>query len=222
MGLFSRREKAPKPMVDSKPAHILSTSQSKSSLTSGSSSIKSPIGGFSSSRMMNRTSAGTTSTSGGTSTPNTSFSPTTPAMPRIDMPRPPDPQLDPAGYLRSLGAVRERSKVVTEKAYRNQLHHFDVDMAKFDDVVTFVSNIIKVSRWTKGGVQRPRPRALPWGDARERLTRARLARLRRPLYQHPRPRPPPAFWRRRPRSDRPPPLDFSRGCRQHRALQAHD
>lgn len=155
MGLFSRREKAPKPMVDSKPAHILSTSQSKSSLTSGSSSIKSPIGGFSSSRMMNRTSAGTTSTSGGTSTPNTSFSPTTPAMPRIDMPRPPDPQLDPAGYLRSLGAVRERSKVVTEKAYRNQLHHFDVDMAKFDDVVAFVSNIIKVSRWTKGGVQRP-------------------------------------------------------------------
>ncbi|KAK0754433.1 hypothetical protein B0T18DRAFT_313954 [Schizothecium vesticola] len=92
---------------------------------------------------MNRTSAGTTSTNGGASTPGTSFSPVTPAMPQIDMPRPPDPQLDPAGYLRSLGAVRERSKVVTEKAYRNQLHHFDVDMDKFDDVVTFVSNIIK-------------------------------------------------------------------------------
>jgi hypothetical protein len=163
MGLFSRREKAPKSMVDPKPPHVLSTSQSKSSLTSGSSSIKSPIGGFSASRMMNRTSAGTTSTNGGTSTPGTSFSPGTPAMPRIDMPRPPDPQLDPAGYLRSLGAVRERSKVVTEKAYRNQLHHFDVDMDKFDDVVSFVSNIIKVSRWEKaGGVE-------PAGD-RERET----------------------------------------------------
>ena len=137
-------------MLDSKPPHVLSTSQSKSSLTSGSSSIRSPIG-FSASRMMNRTSAGTTSTNGGTSTPGTPFSPVTPAMPRVDMPRPPDPQLDPAGYLRSLGAVRERSKVVTEKAYRNQLHHFDVDMDKFDDVVTFVSNIIKVSRWEKAG-----------------------------------------------------------------------
>lgn len=61
------------------------------------------------------------------------------------MPRPPDPQLDPAGYLRSLGAVRERCKIVTAKAYRDELHHFDVDMRKFPDVVSFVANIIKVS-----------------------------------------------------------------------------
>ncbi|KAK3351276.1 hypothetical protein B0H65DRAFT_421764 [Neurospora tetraspora] len=66
-----------------------------------------------------------------------------PGVPRIDIPRPPDPQLDPVGYLRSLGAVRERCKIVTEKALRNELNHFDVDMNKFEDVVTFVANIIK-------------------------------------------------------------------------------
>lgn len=60
------------------------------------------------------------------------------------MPRAPDPQLDPVGYLRSLGAVRERSKIVTDKALRNELLHFDVDMTKFADVVTFVGRIIKV------------------------------------------------------------------------------
>jgi hypothetical protein len=65
-------------------------------------------------------------------------------IPKIDLPRPPDPQLDPAGYLRSLGAVRERSKIVTDKALRNDLKHFDVDLSKFADVVTFVSQIIKV------------------------------------------------------------------------------
>lgn len=43
-----------------------------------------------------------------------------------------------------MGAVRERSKIVTDKAIRNELKHFDVDMRKFPDVVTFVSQIIKV------------------------------------------------------------------------------
>jgi hypothetical protein len=65
--------------------------------------------------------------------------------PKVDLPRAPDPQLDPAGYLRSLNAVRERCSIVTDKAYRNDLRHFDVDMGKFSDVVTFVANIIKVS-----------------------------------------------------------------------------
>jgi len=93
--------------------------------------------------MMNRTSAGTTSTAG-PGTPLTPFSPgLNPTMPKIDIPRPPDPQLDPVGYLRSLHAVRERSKIVTDKALRNELRHFDVDMNKFDDVVSFVANIIK-------------------------------------------------------------------------------
>lgn len=65
-------------------------------------------------------------------------------LPKMDLPRPPDPQLDPAGYLRSLGAVRERTKIVFDKLMANKLHHFDVDMTKFPDVVTFVSGLIKV------------------------------------------------------------------------------
>jgi hypothetical protein len=92
---------------------------------------------------MNRTSAGTAG-SNGPPTPITPFSPGV-NHPKIDMPRQPDPQLDPAGYLRSLGAVRQRSKIVTDKALKNELRHFDVDMNKFSDVVTFVANIIKVS-----------------------------------------------------------------------------
>ncbi|KAK0629551.1 hypothetical protein B0T17DRAFT_488122 [Bombardia bombarda] len=89
---------------------------------------------------MNRTSGGTTSTTG-PATPLTPFSPAN--MPKIDIPRAPDPQLDPVGYLRSLGAVRDRAKIVTDKALQNNLRHFDVDMSKFSDVVTFVANIIK-------------------------------------------------------------------------------
>lgn len=65
-------------------------------------------------------------------------------LPKVDLPRPPDPQLDPTGYLRSLGAVRERSKIVTDKALRNELNHFDVDLDRFPDVVSFVSGLIKV------------------------------------------------------------------------------
>lgn len=67
-----------------------------------------------------------------------------PQLPKVDLPRALDPQLDPAGYLRSLGAVRDRSKIVFEKAKRNELAHFDVDMSKMTDVVTFVSGLIKV------------------------------------------------------------------------------
>lgn len=68
-----------------------------------------------------------------------------PKLPKVDLPRPPDPQLDPAGYLRSLGAVRERSKLILDKAMRNELAHFDTDMEKLSDVVAFVSRLIKVS-----------------------------------------------------------------------------
>ncbi|KAL2269664.1 hypothetical protein VTJ83DRAFT_1848 [Remersonia thermophila] len=137
MGLFSRRDRPPKAAANPQPT--LANSQSKSSLTSGSSSIVSPIN--TNTRIMNRTSAGTSSTTGGPGTPLTPFSPG--PVPNVAMPRPPDPQLDPAGYLRSLGAVRERCKIVTEKAFRNELNHFDVDMTKFKDVVSFVANIIK-------------------------------------------------------------------------------
>lgn len=65
-------------------------------------------------------------------------------MPDIPLPKPPDPNLDPAGYLRSIYAVRERSRLVMEKARRNQLRHFHVDMSKFADTAKFVVSIIKV------------------------------------------------------------------------------
>jgi hypothetical protein len=67
------------------------------------------------------------------------------SFPDIPLPKAPDPTLDPAGYLRSIYAVRERSKLVLEKAKKNQLKHFTVDMTKFGDVASFVVSIIKVS-----------------------------------------------------------------------------
>ena len=64
-------------------------------------------------------------------------------LPEVTLPRPPDPNVDPAGYLRSLAAVRERAQLVYQKARRNQLAHFSVDMTKFVDTATYVVSIIK-------------------------------------------------------------------------------
>ncbi|KAH8796930.1 hypothetical protein F5882DRAFT_287487 [Hyaloscypha sp. PMI_1271] len=69
--------------------------------------------------------------------------PIAPTIPKINLPRAPDPHVDPAGYLRSIGAVRERCLPVLEKAKANQLNHFDVDMSKFDNTTRFVVSIIK-------------------------------------------------------------------------------
>lgn len=66
------------------------------------------------------------------------------SIPNIPLPKAPDPNTDPAGYLRSIYAVRERSTLVLEKAKRNQLRHFHVDMSKFADTARFVVSIIKV------------------------------------------------------------------------------
>lgn len=66
------------------------------------------------------------------------------SIPDIPLPRAPDPNLDPAGYLRSIYAVRERSRLVLDKAKRNQLRHFNVDMSKFSDTANYVVAIIKV------------------------------------------------------------------------------
>ena len=60
------------------------------------------------------------------------------------MPKPPDPSLDPAAYLRSIYAVRERSRLVLQKAKKNQLTHFEVDPTKFKDTAGYVCSIIKV------------------------------------------------------------------------------
>lgn len=40
--------------------------------------------------------------------------------------------------------MRERCAVVLEKAKKNELNHFDVDMSKFVDTTRFVVSIIKV------------------------------------------------------------------------------
>ncbi|KAL1901623.1 hypothetical protein Cpir12675_000313 [Ceratocystis pirilliformis] len=130
MGLFSRKKSTGGMAPPVKPS--IQTSNSNASFNSGSSSIKSPATSFKPS--FNRSSAG----SGSPSSPMTSISPT-----KIDIPRAPDPNIDPAGYLRSLQAVRERAKIMTDKATRNNLTHFDVDISKFGDVVRFVANIIK-------------------------------------------------------------------------------
>lgn len=121
MGIFSRREKAHKPDPPLNSSYSTTSVQS-----SGSKGI------------VNRISASSVG-------PGTPLSPRTPVrMPKVDMPRPPDPQLDPAGYLRSLPAIRERSRIVFEKAVQNDLKHFDVEIDKLQDVVTFVTGLIKV------------------------------------------------------------------------------
>ena len=86
-----------------------------------------------------------------------------PQMPTIPMPRPPDPSVDPTAYLRSIHAVRERTRPVVEKAKRNQLKHFDVDMTKFGETAGYTVSIIKVRPRTRGdastnGAARLRPR----------------------------------------------------------------
>ncbi|KIW68696.1 hypothetical protein PV04_04620 [Phialophora macrospora] len=64
-------------------------------------------------------------------------------MPEITIPDPPDPRSKPAAYLRSIHAVRERSRLVMDEAKVNALHHFDVDMTKFKDTADYVVSIIK-------------------------------------------------------------------------------
>ncbi|KAH6664538.1 hypothetical protein B0J14DRAFT_493503 [Halenospora varia] len=66
-----------------------------------------------------------------------------PTIPKVALPKAPDPHVDPAGYLRSIGAVRERCKPMLEKARKNQLHHFNVDMDNFKNTTKFVVSIIK-------------------------------------------------------------------------------
>lgn len=88
-------------------------------------------------------------------TATASSAPAPPNLAKIPLPRAPDPTLDPAGYLRSISAVRDRTAFIAARARRNDLLHFDVDMAKFGDTVNFVVAIIKVgvspvSSWNPG------------------------------------------------------------------------
>lgn len=70
-------------------------------------------------------------------------------MPDVTLPKPPDPNLDPAAYLRSIHAVRERSRIVFEKAKTNQLAHFDVDLNQFKVTAEYTVSIIKASHQAK-------------------------------------------------------------------------
>ena len=65
-------------------------------------------------------------------------------MPDVTIPDPPDPKSKPAAYLRSIHAVRERTRLVLDEAKVNALDHFDVDMSKFKDTADYVIAIIKV------------------------------------------------------------------------------
>lgn len=67
------------------------------------------------------------------------------SIPELPISKPPDPALDPAAYLRSIHAVRERAAIVLDKAKRNQLNHFDVDISKFKATASYVVSIIKVN-----------------------------------------------------------------------------
>ncbi|KAI1908668.1 hypothetical protein LOZ12_006053 [Ophidiomyces ophidiicola] len=66
-----------------------------------------------------------------------------PTIPEIPISPPPDPNIDPAAYLRSIHSVRQRCRFVMLKAKRNQLNHFDVDYDKFEDTAHYVVSIIK-------------------------------------------------------------------------------
>lgn len=65
------------------------------------------------------------------------------SIPELPIAKPPDPALDPAAYLRSIHAVRERCSLVLNKAKRNRLNHFDVDMGKFMATASYIVSIIK-------------------------------------------------------------------------------
>ncbi|KAI8625593.1 DUF1688-domain-containing protein [Xylariaceae sp. FL1651] len=132
MGLFSRKPKTPKPAIKAGLDSASFDSDNSNSNIKSPSTVRSHVLNFN-----NRTSA---SSVGALQSPLT---PMTPHLPKVNLPKPPDPSLDAAGYLRSLGSVRERSKIVTEKALKNRLNHFDVDLERFPDVVAFVCRIIK-------------------------------------------------------------------------------
>ncbi|PSK36569.1 hypothetical protein C1H76_9581 [Elsinoe australis] len=65
------------------------------------------------------------------------------SLPNIPLPGAPDYSINPAGFLRSIHAVRSRSREVMHLAKKNQLKHFTVDMAKFEETAQYVVSIIK-------------------------------------------------------------------------------
>ncbi|KAI9802317.1 MAG: hypothetical protein M1833_001823 [Piccolia ochrophora] len=69
--------------------------------------------------------------------------PDTPVASELTMSIPIDPNVDPVGYLKSINAVRERSRLVHAKAKSNRLAHFTVDWDKFSETAAYVVSIVK-------------------------------------------------------------------------------
>ncbi|KAL7625898.1 hypothetical protein AAE478_005122 [Parahypoxylon ruwenzoriense] len=148
MGLFSRKSRAPKAVSTASATATAGGASTGASTAAGggndSASIESENSNIRSSTTTNSRIPSQNNRASASSVPQTPLTPMTPhPMLKVNMPKPPDPSLDAAGYLRSLGAVRERSRIVTDKALSNSLNHFDVDIEKFPDVVSFVCGIIK-------------------------------------------------------------------------------
>ena len=61
----------------------------------------------------------------------------------MSAPKAPDPGVDPVAYLRSINAVRERSRLVWQKAHLDQLNHFVVNLSKFQYTADYVVSIIQ-------------------------------------------------------------------------------
>jgi len=149
MGIFTRKDKTAASVTSGKNSSLAETLSIGQSSTS---SLKSPT------------------------TPGYPKTMPLPTIPKIELPKAPDPSVDPAGYLRSIGAVRERCALVMKKAHRNELKHFEVDMGKFADTTSFVVSIIKVCclsgaqlkeelTWEKSATLPPITRRfLPMGD----------------------------------------------------------
>ncbi|KAH0542274.1 hypothetical protein FGG08_003301 [Glutinoglossum americanum] len=163
MGIFSKKTSK------SSNADTTSLRSTNSRKESSASSVKSPL----SNQLPNS---------------NGSFSLNTAVIPETSLPKPPDPSLDPAAYLRSIYAVRERCRIVMQKAKENRLTHFTVDPEKFDDTAKFVVSIIKRDyapeyssipphgRWQHfdvGGRPRINQLMASWGSAVDAQERAR-------------------------------------------------
>ncbi|KAF1991165.1 DUF1688-domain-containing protein [Aulographum hederae CBS 113979] len=61
----------------------------------------------------------------------------------VPIPPAPDPNVNPAAYLKSIYAVRQRTSLIMDKAKRNQLRHFDVDYRRLHETSQYVVSIIK-------------------------------------------------------------------------------
>jgi hypothetical protein len=85
---------------------------------------------------------------------STMSSPKTPSFPKptTQLPPPPDPKVDPEGYLTSLQAVRQRSQLVFEKVRRGQGKCFTLDPGQMDHVIKYVVGIIKVCHSSRKGL----------------------------------------------------------------------